>query len=170
MNLFMESTAALSPCGTWRYRLTRKWDESLRVAVFIMLNPSTADAELEDPTIRKCMGFAKHNGLGGIEIYNLFAYRATKPKVLQGLISSSERIGPENDDYLRAINRYSGTLVYAWGNTLHAQPWFQERVAEVRGLFSYRPVYCVKQTGREPWHPLYVSYGEFKPEGLSVDK
>lgn len=164
-SLFMESTAAISPCGTWRYRLTRRWNKELRVAVFIMLNPSTADADKEDPTIRKCMGFAEKNGLGGIEIYNLFAYRTTNPKILGGL-TTSMRVGPENDDYLRAINRYSGTLVYAWGNTLHRMPWFQQRVDEIRGLFSERPAYCVKQTSGEPWHPLYVPYGEFKLEGL----
>lgn len=164
-DLFIERNAALSPCGTWRYKLTRRWDKTLPAAVFIMLNPSTADAEKDDPTIKKCMGFANHNGCGGIEVYNLFAYRATKPQMLQGLLRREVRIGPENDDYLRYVNRYPWRLVYAWGNTMHAQPWFQERVAEIRGLFSERPAYCIKQTGGEPWHPLYVPYGEFQKEG-----
>jgi hypothetical protein len=165
-NLFVMSSAVISPCGRWRYKLVRQWDDTLFTAVFIMLNPSTADSTTDDPTIRKCMGFARHNNCGGIEVYNLFAYRCSKPQSL-AVLSHNERIGPENDDYLCAINRYSGKLIYAWGNSMERYPWFKERVEEIRNLFSFRPAWCVKQSeGKQPWHPLYVPYGEFQAEGI----
>src|SRR5437868_12651695 len=71
-------SAVISPCGKFRYRLTRQWGEGAALP-FVMLNPSTADAEQDDPTIRKCVGFAKRMGYDGIEVVNLYAYRATKP-------------------------------------------------------------------------------------------
>lgn len=79
----MKKTATISECGTYRYRLGRVWDECLPTVVFVMLNPSTADADLDDPTIRRCCGFAKAWGYGGIEVVNLFGLRATNPDELR---------------------------------------------------------------------------------------
>src|SRR3954470_11499675 len=77
----IEKSAAFSSCMTWRYRLTRYWGPGSMLP-FVMLNPSTADDEVDDPTIRRCMGFARREGLGGIVVANLYALRATYPKSL----------------------------------------------------------------------------------------
>lgn len=66
----MHRSAVISPCKMYRYLLRRAWDESLPTALFVMLNPSTADAEVDDPTIRRCMGFARSWGMGSIEVVN----------------------------------------------------------------------------------------------------
>jgi len=110
-------TATISECGQYRYLLTRTWDAKLRPMVFIMLNPSTADADIDDPTIRKCIGFGRRLGFGGIEVLNLFAYRATKPADLR---RAGYPIGPDNDRIiterlteLRAPE--IGYVICAWG-------------------------------------------------------
>lgn len=78
-----ECAAGLSPCGLYRFWLTRCWAPAKPCALFIMLNPSTADHEQDDATIRKCIGFARRWGMGSIRVANLFAYRATKPDDLK---------------------------------------------------------------------------------------
>jgi hypothetical protein len=72
-------SAVISPCGLYRYRLTRTWDAVRWSAAFVMLNPSTADAVDDDPTIKRCVGFAKRWGCGGIVVANLFAFRSADP-------------------------------------------------------------------------------------------
>jgi len=83
-------TAALSACGRYRYELTRQWgDDGVRGRVcWIMLNPSTADAEVDDPTIRKCIGFSKRWGFERMVVVNLFAHRSSDPAVLRSSVSS----------------------------------------------------------------------------------
>lgn len=78
----MKKGAIISDCQQYRYALWRIWDETKPFVMFIMLNPSKADAETDDNTVRRCIGFAKSWGYGGIYICNLFAYRSTDPKVL----------------------------------------------------------------------------------------
>lgn len=91
--------AILSACGTYRYHLWRLWDKALPVMVFVMQNPSTADASHDDPTIRKCIGFAKRHGYGGISVRNIFALRATDERIL---LTHHDPFGPENDAHLLA--------------------------------------------------------------------
>ncbi|MDB5297796.1 MAG: hypothetical protein JWO31_3779 [Phycisphaerales bacterium] len=79
-DLFTRAAAVLSPCERYRYVLHRWWDESKPAVCWLMLNPSTADAATDDPTIRKCCGFARAWGAGGIAVVNLFALRATDPR------------------------------------------------------------------------------------------
>lgn len=99
----MRSGATLSACGKYRYDLWREWDASGSVAVFIMLNPSTADALKDDPTIRKCMALARLWGCGAIRVVNLFAFRATDPRHLPaGEIAESEPGDPGRN--VRTIN------------------------------------------------------------------
>lgn len=113
--------------GKYRYRLTRIWDvKNARRVVFVMLNPSTADADVDDPTIRKCMGFARLwgqqkwiqqiGGFGGISVVNLFALRATDPAQL---LKDRSPFGPDNDDYIRrevfAASAAGSIVVCAWG-------------------------------------------------------
>lgn len=93
----MKKTAKLSDCRTYRYELWRTWDESKPYAMFIGLNPSTADETEDDPTIRRCINFAKTWGYGGLCMTNLFAYRATQPEDMK---RASDPIGNKNDETL----------------------------------------------------------------------
>src|SRR5271154_3410516 len=104
----MISTADISEDGLYRYWLTRTWDPTKPVLNWIMLNPSTADANKDDATIRRCMNFAKHWHYGGIAVYNLFAFRATDPKVL---LKTQHKTGLRNFTCLQAIT--GGDLVLA---------------------------------------------------------
>jgi hypothetical protein len=104
-----ESGALLSPCRTYRYILWRQWAEGNRVA-FIGFNPSKADEQEDDATIRRCIGFARLWGYSGIVMLNLFAYRSTDPKIL----GVHDPIGPENDASLACAKRES-LVVAAWG-------------------------------------------------------
>src|ERR1051326_5628436 len=90
----MNPRALFSPCGLFRYRLWRHWTPGMPPLVFVMLNPSTADAEKNDPTVERCERRAKAGGFGGGEVVNLFALRSTDPKALY---SAADPIGPEND-------------------------------------------------------------------------
>ena len=104
--------AELSEDRLYRYRLTRIWGDGPR-ATFVMLNPSTADEHVDDPTLRRCMGFARAWGLGGLNVVNLSAFRATIPAELWRAV---DPIGPDNDDYLRAAGASGEPLIAAWGN------------------------------------------------------
>ncbi|MGS5046043.1 MULTISPECIES: DUF1643 domain-containing protein [unclassified Mameliella] len=145
----IEADAVVSDCGCYRYRLTRRWADG-PICGFIMLNPSTADAETDDPTIRRCIGFAKREGCGGIVVVNLYAYRATKPADLWAL-DPSERIGgPQAEIELHRAIRDSEIMVAAWGaNTKRAEHWIVEK---------YGPhLKCLGKTKHgHPRHPLYV--------------
>ena len=116
-----------------------------------MLNPSTADARRDDPTIRRCMGFARTWGYGGVEVVNLFALRATDPSRLR---IARDPVGPENDAHIRAVARRSSALVVAWG--IHGA--LRERDAEVLALLSRRaPTHSLGWTkDGHPRHPLYL--------------
>src|SRR4051812_49823510 len=92
----LEDNAVISACGAYRYVLTRQVGGGVRRATFIMLNPSTADASNDDPTIRRCIGFAQRWGCGQLAVLNLFAYRATDPADLK---RASEPVGPENREW-----------------------------------------------------------------------
>lgn len=149
-DLGVSSSAVLSPCGLYRYSLTRTWDEALPTVTFCMLNPSVADAEQDDPTIRRCLGFARAWGCGSLAVVNLFAYRATYPRELRKV---KDPVGPDND---AAILRHagSGLTVAAWG----AQPFAQGRIRRVLDLLHLAGarLHCLKLTkGGYPWHPLF---------------
>lgn len=156
------SDALLSPCGTYRYTLGRDLIGSPTAAhkpcLFIMLNPSTADANLDDPTIRRCIGFAKREGCTFLTVVNLFAYRATDPADLVGEFQMGTDIfGPDNVQHvnreLRRHNRDLGHLVIAaWG----AHP-FAEMAHEVRKQVLAAGALCLGTTkAGEPRHPLYL--------------
>ena len=107
------SSAKFSSCRTYRYSLTRIWDDSKETCVFIGLNPSTADENDDDPTIRRCIRFAKDWGFGRLVMVNLFSYRATDPKVMK---STPHPIGDDNDKHLLAECGKAQLVVAAWGN------------------------------------------------------
>ena len=106
-------SAGLSCCGRYRYWLRRIWDPALAHCVFIGLNPSTADAREDDPTLRRCLSFARGWGYGSLLLVNLFSLRATDPRALK---MASDPIGPRTDLWLRRAAAETDTVIAAWGN------------------------------------------------------
>ena len=146
----MTGGAAFSRDGRYRYRLWRRWDLSRPAIAFCMLNPSTADARRDDPTIRRCIGFARDWGYGGIEVVNIFALRATDPRALR---SARDPVGPRNDAFmLRAAAR--SPLVIAWG--VHGALRDRESAAlKLLGARS-RLLALGRTRSGAPRHPLYL--------------
>lgn len=148
--------ATLSPCRQYRYSLWRIWNPELPRVAFIGLNPSTADETADDPTIRRCIGFAKSWGYGGLHMVNLFAFRATAPKVMK---AAADPVGPDNNAALLACSQTAGLLIAAWGGDKFAQ----SRAAEVCKLLGRR-IECLGFTdARAPRHPLYMK-GDCQPQ------
>jgi len=145
--------AWFSADGTYRYLLTRRWDVMAPVMGFIMLNPSTADAFRPDPTITRCMGFARRAGCGAIEVCNLFALRATDPRALAG---HPDPVGPENGDFLADLAKLTeGPVIAAWG-TNDAVAGRARAVAELCAGLGVT-LRCLGTTkDGSPRHPLYV--------------
>lgn len=145
----MKTGAQFSKCRKYRYALWRTWKEDSHV-MFIGLNPSTADETEDDPTIRKCMNFAKRWGFGGLYMLNLFAYRATNPKEL---MSISDPIGNENNEYLKMYLNPAGLNVACWGN--HGS--YLNRADSVISLLGKENLSVFGLTKRDqPKHPLYL--------------
>lgn len=158
-----DAGAKLSSNGVYRYALWRKWSHWEPLATFVMLNPSTADASIDDPTIRKCMGFARRWGAGGIWVVNLFAYRATDPR---GLLSAGDPIGPHNDGWVKTAFQdidCTPLVVAAWGACGGAanQRLLAPRVSWFRSLARDLgvPLQCLGTTRTgAPRHPLMLAY------------
>lgn len=161
----MVKEAVISDCGKYRYTLYREWAEDpifdgVRVLNFVMLNPSTADGLQDDPTVRKCIGFAKFNNFNAIRVVNLFAYRSTDPKGLftEYLSDWGDPVGPQNDSYVRELPSEE-TVVAAWGSTFANQSWVQQRVRKTIELLN-RKLYCLRKTKEgHPGHPVMMGYG-----------
>jgi hypothetical protein len=142
--------ASISACGTYRYWLSRWWGDGFRVATFVMLNPSTADAHADDPTIRRCIGFAKRLGANALRVVNLYALRSPDP---DDIFEDPDPVGPRNDNTIYA-ERLSDWVIAAWGAHSAATPG---RVARVRELLAGREVHCLGRTkSGAPRHPLYL--------------
>jgi hypothetical protein len=169
---FFEKDAVFSPDRLYRYTLTRRWDDTKPIVNWLMLNPSTADENVEDPTIRKCMKFATLWEYGGVVITNLFAYRATDPDQMKAY---AEPVGKDNDHHISEVAKASDMIVCAWGNDGAHQTLVEEfnyARAPYRGMCPRSkyvidmllntvgiPLYCmaVNKTG-EPQHPLYLPF------------
>ena len=146
----MLRTATISPCGKFRYSLRRTWGEG-NIVSFVMLNPSTADAEKDDPTIRRCIDFARRWNFGALEVVNLFAFRATNPRLL---IDAPDAIGPDNNLAISKAAERAASIVVAWGRL---SKWGLSRRTEVCSLLECFPLLCLGETqGHHPRHPLYV--------------
>lgn len=130
--------------GDYRYTLTRVWDTALPTVTFVLLNPSTADALRLDPTLRRCVSFAKREGYGGMVIKNLYAFRTKNPRVM---MTAPDPVGPHND---RVLSEVTGTVVAGWGTA--ADP---ARVARVLELLPRLHALGITKSGH-PRHPLYV--------------
>ena len=153
--------AFFSEDGVYRYTLTRDPDlvrRELPSILWIMLNPSTADAQKDDPTIRRCRAFAGAWGYGRVEICNIFALRSTDPNQLYRAV---DPIGPDNDFHIAAaVGRAGGHVVAAWGT--HAKLGDRDRAVMMllRGL-GVRPVCLGVNQDGTPRHPLYVASSTF---------
>lgn len=142
--------AAFSPCRKYRYLLWRRWgdDWASNFCMFIGLNPSTADEIRDDPTVRRCINYAKDWGYSALCMTNLFAYRATDPKVM---LAIDDPVGPENDRYLIECSAKARVVVAAWGN--HGQ--HMSRHDCLMQMISN--LHCLRVTGiGMPGHPLYL--------------
>ncbi|HEY1197231.1 MAG TPA: DUF1643 domain-containing protein [Thermoplasmata archaeon] len=142
----------------YRYSLWRVWNEKLPKVLFVMLNPSTADEKVLDPTVTRCVGYAKRWGYGGLLVGNLFALRATNPK---RLYSARDPVGPTNDAALLGMLPDVELVVAAWGNYggyLNRGPYVAKMLVRVEAL-------GVTKNGH-PAHPLYLR-GEKAPAPFS---
>ncbi|MCH2174801.1 MAG: DUF1643 domain-containing protein [Lentisphaeria bacterium] len=144
----MKADAVLSDCRTYRYSLWRIWDDKKKLALFIGLNPSTADETSDDPTLKRCMDFAKSWGYGGVCMANLFAYRATQPS---DMMAAQDPVGAENDKWLLKLVDECGVAIAAWGNDgKHMQ-----RSSILKAMLPELHYLKLNKSG-EPAHPLYL--------------
>lgn len=152
---FLVSTAKFSPCQLFRYELVRVWDNQKPTVNWLMLNPSTATEKILDPTLRRCLGYAKAWGHGGMIITNLFALRSTNPKGLLGVL---DPIGPDNDSAIIDAWSKCSTTVVGWGKT----GLFKGRARQVVSMLQQHGahLFCVS-TNKDgsPGHPLYLKGG-----------
>lgn len=151
-------SAIISDCGFYRYRLERHGLPGAGAVAWIMVNPSTADAEADDPTIRKVRGFSERMGAGWFVVGNLFAYRA---KDINALKSVRDPIGPENDEYLRQIMADADRVVVAWGSSGKLPKHLRRRWMAITRMADEmgRELLCLgaAQDGH-PLHPLMPGY------------
>jgi len=147
--------------GPYRYWLTRRWDAALPQALIVMLNPSTADASEDDHTIRKCNGFMERWGYGGYTVANLFAYRATDPKVMMAArAAGTDVVGPDNMRTLLYLSDRADLTLVAWGaSTPKGTELHTHRVTQA--LAGAADLHCLGKTKTgAPRHPLMVGYDQ----------
>jgi len=150
-------SAIISTCGVFRYELRRVWNDALPPYVSGMLNPSTADAEHDDPTIRRNCSRAEALGCGSLIVWNLGAGRATRPDAWKRM---TDPIGPDNDRHIRRVliegRERNGVLVAGWGNHGYFMGRDQAafRIASELGV-AFRCLGVTKSG--QPRHPLYVA-------------
>lgn len=152
-DMFVKKDAEISACGQYRYRLSRAWDTAMPQCLFVMLNPSTADADNDDPTIRRCIGFARAFGCGSLSVVNLFAFRATSPTDMK---AAEDPVGPKNDTtILEEVIYANGPIICAWG----AHGGFRGRdrcVLDIIKQASKTPTALKITKDGFPGHPLYL--------------
>jgi len=151
----MERDAVISDCQKYRYLLRRTWDHERQRALFVMLNPSTADAEVDDATIRSCIRLCRDMGYGSFEVVNLFAWRATDPKELD---RCPEPIGDRNDGIIEAAVGRCDTVICAWGAAKIARTRARRVCESIRSMRT--AIFCLGKTkAGDPKHPLYIKSG-----------
>lgn len=145
---YLQARAEVSQCGQYRYALWRSWQPSGRTLLFVGLNPSTADGHRDDPTLRRCVGFAKRLGFGTLAVGNLFAYRSADPGELRNV---DDPVGPDNEHWLARLLTAADMVLVGWGSA----PIAALRSREV--LSAVEQVFCLGLTaGGAPRHPLYL--------------
>lgn len=142
----MEKKAIISKDKIYRYKLSRTWDSTKPTILFIGLNPSIADENIDDPTITRCINFAKDWGYGTLLMANLFAFRSTYPKDIYLI---DDPIGKDNDHYLLECVTQSDLIVACWGNN----GTYMNREKVITELVPN--LYCLqKNKNGTPHHPL----------------
>ena len=155
LSLFDQTGAVFSSCEKYRYRLWRHWEKNGKPTLaWILLNCSTATASANDPTVERCERRARMMGFGGVEVVNIFAYRATDPLVMK---AQEDPIGPDNDRAILEAIADCGMVICGWGT--HGA--HMNRGREVTSMLISKGVdlHCLTITeGGHPGHPLYVGY------------
>lgn len=148
------SVAIYSDCENYRYSLTRTWDEAGKRVLFVMLNPSTATELQNDPTVERCERRARALGYGAFCVCNIFAYRATDPKVMR---AQSDPKGPANDAAIIEAAQWADDIVCAWGT--HGE--HLQRGPEMKDILRAQPKplsHLGLSKAGHPKHPLYIGY------------
>jgi hypothetical protein len=153
------STAEYSPCLRYRYTLTRVWDEGGGRALFVLLNPSTATEVQNDPTVERCERRARALGFGAFRVCNIFAFRATDPRVMR---AEADPIGPGNDAAIVDSAGWADRIVCAWGT--HGAHLGRGPAVEAMLRATGRPLFHLGLSAAgHPKHPLYIGYAR-QPE------
>ena len=148
----MKRTAIFDKTGRYRYQLGRQWAPNGKMVTFIMLNPSRADAAVDDPTLRACIQFAQRWDYAALSVVNLFAYRTPHPSELK---KAKRPIGKENDRYVMAAAEAASQVVLAWGNwgTLHGR---DRTILSLLSSYQSKLTYLQLNRSNQPRHPLYI--------------
>ena len=147
MGILVNKNATFSDCRKYRYALSRTWDGKKKTVLFIGLNPSTADENIDDPTIRRCINYAQNWGYGSLLMVNLFAYRATIPTELKNV---KNPIGNDNDLHITELLKKADLAVAAWGN----EGSLLNRDKDVKKIIPKLMCLKINKSG-QPAHPLY---------------
>ncbi len=148
---FIYKNATFSSCRKYRYSLSRIWDKNMKYVLFIGLNPSTADEKMDDPTIRRCLNYAKDWGYGGFMMANLFAYRTTLSYELKKV---KYPVGKNNDKFIVMLSKNADITVAAWGNNGNLYNRDKQVFKIVPNLMCLK----INKSG-QPAHPLYLKKG-----------
>ena len=155
---YVSQNARFSRCRKYRYSLERSWSEGKGRVLFIGLNPSTADHRSDDPTIRRCVGFARDWGFQAMEIVNLFAFRATLPSDLK---QAAKPVGPANNKWIKRAHQDADLTVACWGNDGSFLARDEEIAAELTGM------HCIHlNRSQQPAHPLYLK-ASLRPQAFN---
>lgn len=157
-DLLPRGSAVLSPCGTWRYRLDRDLGQDGPTVAVIGVNPSTADADTDDATIRKVMGFGRRLGWGSLIMVNKFAYRSPDVRALR---RAADPIGPQTDVHLQWIMYPADIVIAAWGPLAKLPPALRNRwrtVAATAEIGGVKLQCWGVATDGHPRHPLMLAY------------
>jgi hypothetical protein len=150
---YLQASALLSVCARYRYRLDRMWSAEGPRVLFVMLNPSTANSLQDDPTLRRCVAFARAWGCGALTVVNVYAWRATNPRDIPREPMMAR--GPENERHLREAAQGVWAVVCAWGRSAHHAD--AARTLNLLKNATTAPVLCLGTTADgAPRHPLYL--------------
>ena len=159
--LMMHKEAQFNEERTHRYTLLRHWSGNKPPVNLLMCNPSTADENVLDPTVKRCLDYAQRWGYGSLWVTNLFAFRSTEP---EGLFDVNDPVGDENDYYIQFTANFcyerGGLTVCAWGSIPILRRILPIRAQQVKDMLRHSgaiQLYCLKQNkDGQPAHPLYL--------------
>lgn len=133
--------------GKRRYRLWRIWDQDKPVLLYVLLNPSNADAQTDDRTVTKLIKFSRNWGYGGFYLGNIHSYISSDPKRLMHHLIPNESL---NISHLKEMAKKSEKVVFGWGNAGRLPIWLKQMISQA---------YCLGNNNNgSPKHPLYLSY------------